>query len=423
MLLNWSNSQGLNALMNSAEFIAGFADKGSGEVDLVLSKGTGSATFTRATTATTVNSSGTIVSVASGTPRSYYDPTTLQYMGYLAEGARTNLLLRSEEFDNASWTKTGTTVSANAIASPDGTVSADKLLETAATSLHFSLQAVTVSSGATVTLSVFAKAAERSYIALLEGFSSKGKFFDLATGTVLGNFVAAPTSASIKAYPNGWYLCSITTTVPSTSADLEIYISTDGTTTNYAGNITNGVYVWGAQLEAGSFASTYIPTTTASVTRNADVLTYPYSGNVSNAEGSCYAELSSFWTAGENGLANIVTAFGTAAQNFVLGVTLTIPATQIRSSDTVTNATSGTGSSMNTGVRKCASSWSTAANAKRAAFAGLVGSDATYAGGFQSTAIGVGCATNGSQNWNGTIRNMRFYQTQLSASQLQSITS
>src|SRR3990167_7774619 len=124
---SWSDSQLMFNSMPS--FILAANDLGAGEVDLVLARGTGSATFTRATTATTVDSAGTIVSVASGTARSWYNPTTLVYGGDLAEGARTKLGLQSEDF-NTTWVPSDATI-ANVASptSPYGTGTADSFTE------------------------------------------------------------------------------------------------------------------------------------------------------------------------------------------------------------------------------------------------------------------------------------------------------
>ena len=421
MLLNWSNSQGLNALMNSAEFIAGFADKGSGEVDLVLSKGTGSATFTRATTATTVNSSGTIVSVASGTPRSYYDPTTLAYMGYLAEGARTNLCLQSQDLATT-WTTSNITISTNQTTAPDGTATADAVLEAATTTTHFVNQIITISASTTYTTSVFVKGLNRTWCAVeMIGVDAAGRFayFNLSGAGAVGT-TSGTTSTNIKAYSNGWYRCTIVADsgVGAGAGAVRVYSASADNTVTFLGNTSNGVYAWGAQLEAGSFASTYIPTTTASVTRNADVLTYPFSGNALDTAGSVYAELSSFWSTIPT--AGYAIDFS-AANGGALVVSGGISSTVISIFDGTT-LTSKTGlSAMATASRKRASSWGGAGV--------MVGGDGaamatgTFDGSMGSTSIGIGNTTSGGNQWFGTIRNVRIYQTQLSASQLQAVTA
>lgn len=179
----------------------------------------------------------------------------------------TNLLLRSQEFDNASWVKADTTISADVTSAPDGTLTADKLAETATTNSHtIAKGAVTVTSGTAYTVSFYMKAAERTYAAIYDGITAKGKFFNLSAGTVGGNLVGAPDNATITSIGGGWYRCAVTITTASTSFNPYVFLSTDGTTFSYAGTSGSGIYLYGAQLELGSTASTYIPTTSAAVT-------------------------------------------------------------------------------------------------------------------------------------------------------------
>ena len=97
-------------------------------------------TFTRASTGTYVGSNGTLRTAGINEARFDHSPLTLESLGLLVEEARTNLLLRSEEFDNASWTKTRSSVTANAITAPDRTLTGDKLIDsTDASASHFIL--------------------------------------------------------------------------------------------------------------------------------------------------------------------------------------------------------------------------------------------------------------------------------------------
>src|SRR3990167_8421863 len=117
--------------MDFLSFVLPLGDDGAGAVDLVpLLAGDATPTFTRATAATTVLSTGLIASVASCVARSWYDPTTLVYGGYLAEGARTNLCLQSEDLATT-WTNTRSTESTNAAVAPDGATTADKIVSDA----------------------------------------------------------------------------------------------------------------------------------------------------------------------------------------------------------------------------------------------------------------------------------------------------
>lgn len=179
----------------------------------------------------------------------YYNPSTPK-----------NLLGQSEGFDTATWAKSAVTVSANAIAAPNGSLSADKIVENTANSAHLigAATGITTVSGGVYTISVYAKAGERSFIAVYDGTTAKGKFFNLAAGTVGGNLVGAPLDASITAVGDGWYRCAIRITGGATCVP-SVYLSTDGTTFSYTGDGVSGVYLWGAQLSDSASLDTYVP--------------------------------------------------------------------------------------------------------------------------------------------------------------------
>lgn len=191
-------------------------------------------------------------------------------MGYDSTGKLTygpnNLIVRSQEFDNGSWLLNGATIAANSTAAPDGTTTADTLVEDSSTGNHYVRQLVTTSAGAH-TFSVYVKAAGRSYVMFFDNTVSVAQVFNLTNGTVGGNAgVNAPTSAAIQSVGNGWYRCSMTLTTTAASNDFRVYSCFDGTTVPYTGNGTASLYLWGAQLEAVTYATTpaaYMPTTSA----------------------------------------------------------------------------------------------------------------------------------------------------------------
>ncbi len=218
-----------------------------------------------------------------------YNPTTLAALGVLVEEARTNLLTYSEQFDNAAWTRGniaafGSGSIANAITAPDGTTTADKIVEAATTATHNMAQNATIVTATVYTYSVHAKAAERSWVCL-EGGGGAGGFsvwFNLSTGAVGTISGTTAGNVSIVALPNGWYRCIVTDTSTSTSGAYRYFICDADNNQSYAGDGTSGLYLWGAQLEAGAFATSYIPTVASQVTRAADnisILTsaFPYS--------------------------------------------------------------------------------------------------------------------------------------------------
>jgi hypothetical protein len=207
-------------------------------------------------------------------PRFDYDPVTLAPRGLLIEEQRTNLVLRSEEFDNASWTKSNATVTANTIVAPDGSLTADKLVENTANTSHAVIPATgTTYAAAPYTFSFYAKAAERGFVRAIVNDVTPSFFtayFDLANGTV-GSVSGTGAVTSIVAAGNGWYRCSITATVAAGLGNVAIRAATANGTDSYTGDGFSGLYIWGAQLEVGAFPTSYIPTTTAAATRADDV--------------------------------------------------------------------------------------------------------------------------------------------------------
>lgn len=233
-------------------------------------------TFTGGNQSMYMGPAGLLVASATNTPRIEYDANG-NPLGLLMEASRTNLWLRSQEFDNASWSKVRATVSANTIAGPDGTSTADTLVEdgTAANTHLLRQDYASATSGTTYTLSVFAKAKERSQIVLLFGadtaaFANEGVLFTLSGSGTAAISTGSPVAYGIEALANGWYRCWASATCASTTnAILRIYLASSNSST-YSGDGASGLYLWGAQLEAGRFLSSYIPTTTVSVARTAD---------------------------------------------------------------------------------------------------------------------------------------------------------
>lgn len=235
-------------------------------------------TFTRTTDATHpatyTDSSGYISSATNDQPRFDYDTTTLVCKGLLIEESRTNIATYSDNFSSSVYTATGAAVTVDATASPSNATDADFLKEDSANSTHFlsKIAPSTVTSGTSYTFSVFAKANGRSWLRLnLSAGANLRAYFDLANG-VVGSKDAGVTS-TITPAGNGFYRCTLTATTASTSAVLQFHLASADGTVVYQGDGTSGIYLWGAQLELGAFATSYIPTTSAALTRNADVAT------------------------------------------------------------------------------------------------------------------------------------------------------
>lgn len=232
----------------------------------------------RASTATYYDSNGVLQTAASGVARSaaydYDSNGVLRPIGLLLENAETNLLLYSEQLDNAAWAKSNITVTANAAVATDGNTTADKLVESSATGSHNIYQLQTASASKAHIFSAHIKAGERSNVMLqcFDGASYVNAYFDVSAGVVVSQ---SGVVAKIRKSSYGFYRCSIafTTGAAATSVYSYIYLSTGSGVSNYTGDGTSGIYVWGAQLAAGNYATSYIATTSSQVTRAADTST------------------------------------------------------------------------------------------------------------------------------------------------------
>jgi len=214
-------------------------------------------------------------------PRFDYNPATLAARGLLIEEQRVNLLVRSSEFEAANWAAFGVkTVTANTVTSPDGTVNADTLSSVAGNGI--AQQNIVISGSTAYTGSVYVKATTGTQVRL-QLVSSGG------TGASTDQLLTISSGTNAG---NGWYRLSINVTSAAADNQLQMRILTDAS--------ANPIYIWGAQVEAGAFATSYIPTTTTSLTRNADVVSMTG------------ANFSSWYNASE----------GTLAVNFVPALTI-----------------------------------------------------------------------------------------------------
>ena len=244
--------------------------KASKLYSIVPSNGAGDMDVTRATTATRVKSNGLIESVAINVPRIDYLNSTCPSI--LVEPQRTNLQTYSEDFSNAVWIKVNSSINTNVSVAPDGNTSGDKLIEDTNTGRHSAAIVIVPATSGDYTFSVFVKASGRTKFQIDEAFSVGGAVnFDLTAGTA--TTFAPAKNGKIENYGNGWYRCS--GTWPFTAgATTVLYLNLLNSASNntYTGDGTSGVILWGAQLEAGSNATSYIPTVASTVTRNADVI-------------------------------------------------------------------------------------------------------------------------------------------------------
>jgi hypothetical protein len=227
-------------------------------------------------------------STVNSAPRFDHDPTTGESLGLLVEEQRTNLLLRSEEFNDASWTQVflSENVTANSIAAPNGLLVADRVATINATAEFGVGQSATVTANIPTTISIFAKAAASNFVYVRYYGGNTNLFYtiivNLSTGIVTNTRTGLSTTAvshSVIALPNGWYRISCTATHNSTTQFLIAGPCLTGTQAigatfgevPTAGTGNESIYLYGAQLETGAFATSYIPTTTSAVTRSADL--------------------------------------------------------------------------------------------------------------------------------------------------------
>ncbi len=241
--------------------------------------------FTRGSTGTFVGSDGLIQSAAVNEPRFDHDPTSpFACRGLLIEEGRTNLLQRSEDFGNATWTKANSSISGTLYTAPTGASTANELVEDSLNAAHTCVQnAATATIGTTYTFSVFVKRKPSSNQFLLIGATNLvvASFISVnltngVTSTGIGS-PGSPINVSSTAYPDGWYRVQFSVVATSAaSITLDIRLSRDGTWANrsYLGDGVQSSLLWGAQLEAGSFPTSYIPTTTGTLARSADVCSY-----------------------------------------------------------------------------------------------------------------------------------------------------
>lgn len=260
-------------------------------------------TFTRASSGTYVDSQGVIKTATANEARFDHAPTTSESLGLLVEESRTNNVLQSEDFATT-WTASNLTVTTNSVVAPDGTTTADTIAPPidGLTAQRFLRQNPALTTQQAYTFSVFVKVgtATTNGIALYvadstatNNFRSNFNLFNLTTSPAASGW-ATPT-ATIVPYPNGWYRCILSgvTSTAHTSLRANIYLSFFGNVADNYGSI----HIWGAQLEAGAFPTSYIPTTTATATRSADVASIAgsnFSSWVNTSSGSFLSEVIPF---------------------------------------------------------------------------------------------------------------------------------
>jgi hypothetical protein len=195
----------------------------------------------------------------------------------LLEPQRTNLATFSEQFDNAAWVKSNTSVTANSTTSPSGLVNADTLTADGTSNQHVIQQPLSFTLNVAYSISFYVKKSTNNFVQICTYNVSGGQFanFDINSGVVgtLGvTFGTAPTS-SITSVGNGWYRCTMTFTASATASSGVVIalVSSSSAARLEVNTLNTSVFLWGAQIELGAYPTSYIPTTAATVTRNLEV--------------------------------------------------------------------------------------------------------------------------------------------------------
>ena len=282
------------------------AAQGSKLFSVLPSSGVGDFDFTRSGSATRINSQGLIETVANGQSRLNYPMIDGKVVGcpsHLLENSATNLVQYSEEFSNAYWTKNLSNIVSNNAISPDGSLNASKLVSSN-DGQNSRIEFFPIASDNTIyTSSLFVKKGDLNFISLNlrdKTGVTRVAYFDINNVTV-SSTINSPTDAKIENYGNGWFKVSISVNVGSGGTSVRaqyVLASADGSVNT---GLNTFLYIYGAQVEAGSFPTSYIPTNGSSVTRSAetangagDAATFNDSEGVLMAEISALVDDNSF---------------------------------------------------------------------------------------------------------------------------------
>jgi hypothetical protein len=389
-------------------------------------------TVDRDTVKYVLNSSGDIASVAIDTPAIEYN-TDGTYKGLLVEPASTNICKQSENI-STTWAPNDATPTQSTEETPDGDTSskfiklADNNTGGGAKGYVQVYQTLTVAANTKYTASVFFKADQLSFAQLLiqdyDGGTDAYQYFNLSTGAK-GTAVNLNDS-KIEAYPNGWYRCSVTWTqgAADTSFTFVILVA-DSISNNYVDlDGTSSIFVWGAQVEASPIATSYIPTTTASVTRNKDDISLTGASDlIGQSEGTLYVEVDwRFATADLQRYLSI--SDGTESNRIMIYKTGSDELRMFASADGVTATEQGQTCTAYSGIQKIAFAYKTNDfKLYRNGSSISTDTDGSLAALAMLTDIDLGQSYQAGQQANMHIRAAALYKTRLTNDQLADLTS
>jgi hypothetical protein len=383
--------------------------------------------YTATTTQPITNYIPVLLAAPAGVARFDHVPTTGVSQGLLIEEQRTNLVTYSEQFDDAAWTKTDSSITANTVVAPSGQLTGDKLVENTANAQHFVFQVVTgLVSGGIYTYSFFAKSAERTNVQILfaQGGNNAFASANLTAGTISSVTINGGAwtggSATITNVGNGWYRLTLTATiVGSTALSCRAVLEDTPGNATYTGNGFSGLFIWGAQLEVGAFATSVIPTTTTALTRNADVASMTgtnFSSWYNQSASSFYAEVDNRVLGTDKRVAWISDATNTPAYGLRMASNNTF-AMAAFNSGTFSAIAPGT---VTVGLIKQSGAITTN-DVAAVANGGAVGTNASWTN-FTADKLRIGSDQTGGNVLNGTIRSIRYYPQRLTNAQLVALT-
>ena len=378
--------------------------------------------YTATTTAPITNYIPVLLTAGNNVARFEHNPVTGESLGLEIEEQRTNLITYSDNFSDASWGRfptANTSVTSNTIISPDGMLTGDLISGTSAP-YEVNKSFTKASSAITYTLSSYLKAGATTIVQFTMSDNATGQAlvgFNLTTGVISSgpsNGTWSSSSATITSVGNGWYRCTLTATSPTNTGLLPTIV---GTT---IGNF----YVWGAQLEVGAFATSYIPTVASQVTRSADSATMTgtnFSSWYRVDEGAFYAEATTNDVTGTG--SRILWARNTATGTYDDSIQFDIRrgnGLSVAEFRTNNVQQAGLGMNISSGSVKVAMSYKTNDFSASLNGAAVV----TDASGIVPSvnAMNIGSHID-STNLNGTIRKIAYYPKRLTNAELQGITS
>ena len=377
-------------------------------------------TFTRASSATFTGSNGLIQSATTNTPRFDYDPVTLAAKGLLIEEQRTNLLLYSSDFGNAVWTKANITVTPNSTTAPDGTTSATTFAATTTSSAISYQDAIATST--TLVYTIYVKQntgpTDANTFAVYNNTTVTNLSIltvNYSTGVVTHSLGSGATTTNVG---NGWWRLSVPISSGVTVGNsVRIYPCFIGN----AETAGESAFIWGAQLEAGAFATSYIPTVASQVTRSADVASVNTLSPWYNAtEGTLYVEATPYGVLPDTRIATLDD--GTSLNRHLIWGTLGSSSTRY---EVITGGVTQVGLTVNgTFVANTTTKAAAAYKVNDFAFSVNGGAALTDTVGTlpSVTALRIGGSA-GAPLFNGSIRRITYYPRRLSNAELQAITA